>query len=115
MLIHVRLHHHPISSLLPFFPSISVRLKTVGALGSHVVSKEGHHDVASTTGFVCLGDQCSRHCCVNENLIHGEKALKRGHLEAWLEVQADHTLYCVESEDKVYVDRAAKACEGNTD
>ncbi|CDS38264.1 BRK domain containing protein [Echinococcus multilocularis] len=52
---------------------------------------------------------------VNGNLIHGEKAPKRGHLEAWLDVRADDTLYCVESEDKVYVDRAAKACEGNTD
>ncbi|CDI96625.1 BRK domain containing protein [Echinococcus multilocularis] len=43
---------------------------------------------------------------VNENLIHGAKAPKRGHLEAWLEVHADDTLYCVESEDKAYVDRA---------
>nr|CDS24934.1 BRK domain containing protein [Echinococcus granulosus] len=52
---------------------------------------------------------------VHENLIHVEKAPKRGHLEAWLEVHADHTLYCVESEDKVDVDRTATACEGNTD
>ncbi|CDS35389.2 BRK domain containing protein, partial [Echinococcus multilocularis] len=52
---------------------------------------------------------------VNGNLVHGEKAPKRGHLEAWLEVHADDALYCVESEDEVYVDRAATACEGNTD
>ncbi|KAH9278949.1 hypothetical protein ECG_08244 [Echinococcus granulosus] len=52
---------------------------------------------------------------VNENLIHGGKAPKRGHLEAWMEVHADDALYCVESEDKVDVDRAATACEGNTD
>ncbi|CDS35516.1 hypothetical transcript [Echinococcus multilocularis] len=49
---------------------------------------------------------------VNENLIHGAKAPKRGHPEAWLEVHADDTLYCVESEDKAYVGRAVKACEG---
>ncbi|KAH9281016.1 Chromodomain-helicase-DNA-binding protein 7 [Echinococcus granulosus] len=46
---------------------------------------------------------------VNGNLIHGEKAPKRRHLEAWLEAHPDYMPYSVEPEDQVIFNRVAKA------
>uniref|UniRef100_A0A5K3F821 Chromo domain-containing protein n=1 Tax=Mesocestoides corti TaxID=53468 RepID=A0A5K3F821_MESCO len=46
---------------------------------------------------------------VNGSLIHGEKAPKRRHLEAWLEAHPDYMPYSVEPEDQVIFNRVAKA------
>ena len=46
---------------------------------------------------------------VNGNLIHGDKAPKRRHLEAWLEAHPDYMPYSVEPEDRAIFNRVAKA------
>ncbi|VDL18606.1 unnamed protein product [Hymenolepis diminuta] len=50
----------------------------------------------------------------NGNLIHGDKAPKRRHLEAWLKANPEYMPYSVEQEDQIIFKRVAQSRGQNT-
>ncbi|CDS36083.1 hypothetical protein EmuJ_000278700 [Echinococcus multilocularis] len=95
---------------------LSVQLKTAGALAAMLPVKRDTADIASTTVFVCLGDQCSCHCRGLWEFAprrEGTKAEGTCRL-GWKCTQMTRCIAWSQRTKSTY-DRAATVCEGNTD